>query len=73
MELTTKQVELRKLTASEGMYLTQNFETEERTYTEYLYLAENEIVENWREATQEEKENYEKELDEKIKASLMQK
>lgn len=62
MELTTKQVELRKLTATEGMYLTQVDETlEERTYTKSVYLGQGEKVENWREATEEERQAYEEE------------
>lgn len=60
MELTTKQVELRKLTASEGMYLTQADESlEERTYAKTVYLGQGEKVENWREATDEERQAYE--------------
>ena len=62
MELTTKQVELRKLTATEGMYLTQVDNTlEERTYTKSVYLGKGELVENWREATDEERKAYEAE------------
>lgn len=57
MELKT--VELKKLTASEGMYLTQVKEVEKRTYAKSLYLGKGEVVENWREATAEEKEAYE--------------
>lgn len=62
MELTSKTVELRKLTATEGMYLTQVDNTlEERTYTKSVYLGAGEKVENWREATAEEKQAYEAE------------
>lgn len=68
MELITKQVELRKLTASEGMYLTQTDETlEERTYTKTVYLGKGERVENWREATEEEKKAYEAERERRAK------
>lgn len=57
MELTSKTVELRKLTASEGMYLTQTDESlEERTYAKTVYLGQGEKVENWREATEEERQ-----------------
>lgn len=63
MELTSKTVELRKLTASEGMYLTQADESlEERTYAKTVYLGQGEKVENWREATDEERQAYEVEL-----------
>lgn len=62
MELTSKTVELRKLTATEGMYLTQVDNTlEERTYTKSVYLGAGEKVENWREATDEERQAYEAE------------
>lgn len=62
MELTSKTVELRKLTASEGMYLTQaDSALEERTYTKAVYLGQGEKVENWREATKEERQAYEAE------------
>lgn len=68
MELITKQVELRKLTASEGMYLTQTDKTlEERTYTKTVYLGKGEKVENWREATEEEKKAYEAERERRAK------
>lgn len=60
MELTSKTVELRKLTASEGMYLTQaDSALEERTYAKTVYLGQGEKVENWREATDEERQAYE--------------
>lgn len=47
---------MKKITASEGMYLTQrNIENEGgRTFTITLYLADNDSPDNWREATQEE-------------------
>lgn len=73
MELTTKQVELRKLTASEGMYLTQTDETlEERTYTKIVYLAKGEKVENWKESTEEEKKAYEAERERRAKEEYQQ-
>lgn len=59
MELTSKTVELRKLTASEGMYLTQVDSTiENRTYAKSVYLGQGENVENWREADEAEKQAY---------------
>lgn len=47
---------MKKITASEGMYLTQkNIENEGgRTFAITLYLADNDSPDNWREATQEE-------------------
>ena len=68
MELITKQIELRKLTATEGMYLTQADDSlEERTYTKSVYLGKDELVENWREATEEEKQTYEVECERRAK------
>lgn len=68
MELTSKTVELRKLTASKGMYLTQADEfLEERAYAETVYLGQGEKVENWREATEEEKKAYEAERERRAK------
>lgn len=59
MELQEKTVTLRKLTASEGMYLTQVSEVSERVFSDCVYLGQGESVENWREATEEEKLEYE--------------
>lgn len=68
MELTSKTVELRKLTASEGMYLTQVDSTiENRTYAKSVYLGQGETVENWREATDEERQAYEAEQERRVK------
>lgn len=66
MELTTRQVELRTLTASEGMYLTQSGAVSDRVYVKTLHLGQGEVVENWREATEEEKIAHEA----KVKAEL---
>lgn len=68
MELKT--VELRKLTASDGMYLTQVNEVENRVFAKSIYLGKGEVVENWREATAEEKEAYEAEEKAKMDADI---
>ena len=68
MELTSKTVELRKLTASEGMYLTQVDSTiENRTYAKSVYLGQGETVENWREADEAEKQAYMAEIERRAK------
>lgn len=59
MELQEKIVTLRKLTAKEGMYLTQSAEeVSERIFARTINLGQGELVENWREATEEEKNEY---------------
>ena len=68
MELKT--VELKKLTASDGMYLTQVNEVENRVFAKSIYLGKGESVENWREATAEEKEAYEAAEKAKMDAEL---
>lgn len=68
MELTSKTVELRKLTASKGMYLTQVDSTiENRTYAKSVYLGQGETVENWREADEAEKQAYMAERERRVK------
>lgn len=67
MELTTKIVELRTLTAGEGMYLTQAAENVgERVFAKSVNLAKGELETSWREATEEEKIAHEA----KVKAEL---
>ena len=51
MEITT--IELRKLTASEGMMLTNG-----ETYGSVVYLGVNDAPENWHEVTMAEYEAY---------------
>lgn len=68
MEIKT--VELKKLTASEGMYLTQSKEVENRVFAKSIYLAQGDEVENWREATAEEKEAYEAAEKAKMEAEI---
>ena len=49
MEMTT--IELKKITASEGMVLTNG-----ETYSKEIYLGVNDSMENWHEITEEEYE-----------------
>lgn len=59
MKLTEKPVTLRYLTPSEGMWLTQANETENRVFSEQVILGVNDSPENWREATETEKLEWE--------------
>lgn len=59
MNIDEKQVTLRYLTPSEGMWLTQASETENRVFSEQVILGINDTPENWREATEEEKLEWE--------------
>lgn len=59
MNFTEKQVTLRYLTPSEGMWLTQANETENRVFSEQVILGVNDSPENWREATETEKLEWE--------------
>ena len=54
---------VKKLTATDGYYLTQNIlqEGEERVFTKVAFLAQEQPAEYWREATEQEKEKHEKE------------
>lgn len=61
MELNEKLVNLRKLTPKAGMWLTQVGETENRVFSDGVYLAVNDSPDNWRDATEEEKLEYEAE------------
>lgn len=61
MDFTEKQVTLRYLTPSEGMWLTQVGETENRVFSEQVILGVNDSPENWREATEQEKIEWEAE------------
>lgn len=61
MELNEKLVNLRKLTPKAGMWLTQAYETENRVFSDGVYLAVSESPDNWREATEQEKLAYEAE------------
>lgn len=53
---------MERIKAKEGMYLTQIKEdVEERVYAKSICLSKNEKVDNWRDATQEEKQAYDEE------------
>lgn len=59
MNFEEKQVTLRYLTPSEGMWLTQANETENRVFSEQIILGVNDSPDNWREATEQEKLEWE--------------
>lgn len=59
MNFTEKQVTLRYLTPSEGMWLTQAYETENRVFSKQVILGINDSPDNWREATEQEKLEWE--------------
>ena len=59
MNFTEKQVTLRYLTPSEGMWLTQAYDTENRVFSEQVILGVNDSPENWREATEQERLEWE--------------
>ena len=59
MDFTEKQVTLRYLTPSEGMWLTQAYDTENRVFSEQVILGVNDSRDNWREATETEKLEWE--------------
>ena len=56
---------MEKLTAKEGVYLTQkNLENENgREFAISLYLADNDSADNWRDATQQEYYEYQRKQD----------
>lgn len=59
MNFTEKQVTLRYLTPSEGMWLTQVGDTDNRVFSDQVILGVNDSPENWREATEAEKLEWE--------------
>lgn len=59
MKLTEKPVKLRYLTPSEGMWLTQAYETENRVFSDQVILGINDSPDNWRDATEIEKLEWE--------------
>lgn len=59
MNFEEKQVILRYLTPSEGMWLTQVGEIDSRVFSEQVILGVNDSPENWREATETEKLEWE--------------
>ncbi len=68
MELTKKTVELRKLTAGAGFWLTKKGESvENQTFAKSVFLGGAEKPEDWEEITDEQKESIEAQQDEIIK------
>ena len=61
MNINEKQVTLHYLTPSEGMWLTQVGETDNRVFSEQVILGVNDSPENWRDATEQEKLEWEAE------------
>lgn len=70
MNFTEKQVTLRYLTPSEGMWLTQAYNTENRVFSEQVILGVNDSPDNWREATETEKLEWEAEEKARMEAEL---
>jgi hypothetical protein len=70
MKLTEKPVTLRYLTPSEGMWLTQVSETENRVFSEQVILGVNDSPDNWREATEDEKLEWEAEEKARMEAEI---
>lgn len=70
MNFEEKQVTLRYLTPSEGMWLTQVSETENRVFSEQVILGINDSPENWREATETEKLEWEAEEKARMEAEI---
>lgn len=63
---------MEKIKASEGMYLTQKEIENEgaRVFAVSLFLADNDSVDNWREATMEEYYRWQQEQDAKLEAQM---
>lgn len=59
MNFTEKQVTLRYLTPSAGMWLTQVGDTDNRVFSDQVILGINDSTDNWREATEQEKLEWE--------------
>lgn len=70
MNVTEKQVTLRYLTPSEGMWLTQVGETESRVFSDQVILGINDSRDNWREATETEKLEWEDAEKARMEASI---
>lgn len=56
---------MEKLIAKEGMWLTQSgdIKDEERVFTDSVFLAVNDSRERWRDATDQEKQEWEQRMD----------
>ncbi len=61
MNKQTKQITVEVLTASEGMWITQASETDDRLFAKTLRLAINDDIDNWTEWTDEQKNTFEAE------------
>lgn len=61
MNKQTKQITVEVLTASEGMWITQASETDDRLFAKTLRLAINDDIDNWAEWTEEQKTAFEAE------------
>lgn len=72
MNFTEKQVTLRYLTPSEGMWLTQVGDTDNRVFSDQVILGVNDSPENWREATEDEKLAYEAEEKARMEAEQVE-
>lgn len=59
MNINEKQVTLRYLTPSEGMWLTQAYDTDNRVFSDRVILGVNDTPDNWREAADQEKIEWE--------------
>ena len=76
MEQTEKQVTLKKLTASEGKWLTQADEStklDDRYFTKEVYLCDGDTIDNWTEWDDDKKlevDKQQKEMVEKAYAAL---
>ena len=68
MKVTEQQVTLRKLTPSEGMWLTRTDATTDRVFSKEVFLGINDSPDNWREATEQEKFEYEAEEQARMEA-----
>lgn len=68
MKVTEQQVTLRKLTPSEGLWLTRTDATTDRVFSKEVFLGINDSPENWREATDDEKNAYEEAEEARIAA-----
>lgn len=61
MNKQTKQITVEVLTASEGMWITQASETDDRLFAKTLRLAINDDIDNWAEWPEEQKTDFEAE------------
>lgn len=59
MKMTEQLVTLRKLVPSEGLWLTRTDATTDRVFSKEVFLGINDSPDNWREATEQEKIEYE--------------